>query len=64
MYAIDKMSKGHIAGSDNKENLIKCYSQLLAEGYVDLTCMNLSLAEDLKEIVDAKLSKLNTTSSI
>jgi hypothetical protein len=64
MYAIGKMSKGHIAGSDKKENLIKCYSQLLAEEYVDLSRMNLSLAEDLKEIVDAKLSKLDTTSSI
>lgn len=64
MYAICKLSKALIAGSDNKNELIQFYAYLLKEEYVDLNRTSSNIVEQLKKEANNKLSNLNTTSSI
>lgn len=64
MYALCRLSKGLIAGSDNKDELIQFYTYLLKEEYVDLNCTSSNIVEQLEKVANNKLSNLNTTSSI
>lgn len=49
IYAIGDLTKGHVASSNNKEELIQFYIHLLQNGKVDLHCTSSNLTSRLEE---------------